>query len=115
MSHVSEITDGTFETEVLKSELPVAVDFWAPWCGPCRMMSPVLDAAAEKWAGRAKFVKINTDQHAAMAGRLGIMGIPTLIVFAQGEEKDRIVGFVPRPEFETQLAAILEPAPLSVS
>jgi thioredoxin 1 len=79
------------------------------------MMSPVLEATAEKWAGRAKFVKINTDQHAAVAERLGIMGIPTLIVFARGEEKDRIVGFVPRPKFETQLAAILEPAPPSVS
>jgi len=115
MNHVTEITDGTFETEVLKSELPVVVDFWAPWCGPCRMMSPVLESAAEKWAGRAKFVKLNTDQHSAAAGRLGIMGIPTLIVFAQGEEKDRIVGFVPRPEFEAHLAALLEPVPPSVS
>ncbi len=69
MNHVTEITDATFETEVLKSELPVMVYFWAPWCGPCRMISPVVEAAAEKWAGRMKFVKVNTDQRAAVAGR----------------------------------------------
>jgi thioredoxin 1 len=115
MNHVTEITDGAFETEVLKSELPVVVDFWAPWCGPCRMMSPVLEAAAEKWAGRVKFVKLNTDQHAAVAGRLGIMAIPTLIVFARGAEKDRIIGFVPQAEFEAKIAPLLEPAASSVS
>jgi thioredoxin 1 len=115
MNHVTEITDGAFETEVLKSELPVVVDFWAPWCGPCRMMSPVLEDAAEKWAGRVKFVKLNTDQHAAVAGRLGIMAIPTLIVFARGAEKDRLIGFVPRVEFEAKIAPLLEPAAPSVS
>lgn len=111
MNHVTEITDGSFEAEVLKSELPVVVDFWAPWCGPCRMMSPVVEAAAEKWAGRAKFVKLNTDQHAAVAGRLGIMGIPTLIVFSAGREKDRMIGFVPAAEFEANIAALLKPVP----
>jgi thioredoxin 1 len=115
MNHVTEITDGAFETEVLKSELPVVVDFWAPWCGPCRMMSPVLEAAAEKWAGRVKFVKLNTDQYAAVAGRLGIMAFPTLIVFARGAEKDRIIGFVPQAEFDAKIAPLLEPAASSVS
>jgi len=115
MNHVTEITDATFETEVLKSELPVVVDFWAPWCGPCRMMSPVVEAAAEKWAGRMKFVKINTDQHAAVAGSLGIMGIPTLIVFAGGKEKDRVVGFIPKPQLEAKIAPFLAPAPAQVS
>jgi len=115
MNPIIEITDATFETEVLKSTLPVVVDFWAPWCGPCRMMSPVLEAAAEKWAGRAKVVKLNTDQHAAVAGSLGIMGIPTLIVFAQGQEKDRIVGYVPQPQLEAKIAPFLAPAPVPAS
>jgi thioredoxin 1 len=115
MNHVIEITDETFETEVLKSELPVVVDFWAPWCGPCRMMSPVLEAAAQKMAGRAKFVKLNTDQHAAVAGRFGILAIPTLIVFARGEEKDRMIGFIPRVELEAKIAPLLVPFQPSVS
>jgi thioredoxin 1 len=115
MNHITEITDETFEAEVLKSELPVVVDFWAPWCGPCRMMSPVLEAAAEKMAGRAKFVKLNTDRHVTVAGQFGIMAIPTLIVFARGEEKDRMIGFIPRAEFEAKIASLLEPVPPLVS
>ena len=115
MKHVTEITDQAFETEVLKSELPVVVDFWAPWCGPCRMMSPILEAAAEKWAGRVKFVKINTDEHAAVAGQMGIMAIPTLIVFARGAENDRIVGVVQQAALEAKIAPLLGPAAPSAS
>lgn len=98
-----EITDASFEAEVLKSTVPVVVDFWAPWCGPCRMMAPVLDAAAEKLGGPIKFAKLNTDENSKMPGRFQIMAIPSLLVFDQGEEKDRAVGFVPAPQLEQWL------------
>jgi thioredoxin 1 len=98
-----EITDASFEAEVLKSDRPVVVDFWAPWCGPCRMMSPVLDAAAEKMGGALKFTKFNTDDNPKMARQFQIMAIPSLLVFDQGREKDRAVGFVPQPELEKWL------------
>jgi thioredoxin 1 len=115
MNHVTEITDQAFEAEVIKSELPVVVDFWAPWCGPCRMMSPLLEAAAEKWAGRVKFVKINTDEHAAIAGKMGIMAIPTLIIFARGAESDRIVGVASQAALEAKIVPLLVPAASSAS
>ncbi len=100
-----EITDATFEAEVLKSDVPVVVDFWAPWCGPCRMMAPVLDAAAEKLGGAFKFAKINSDDNPQMPRKYQIMAIPSLLVFVKGEEKDRTVGFVPAPELEKWLEA----------
>jgi thioredoxin 1 len=105
-----EITDASFEAEVLKSTVPVVVDFWAPWCGPCRMMAPVLDAAAEKLGGPIKFAKMNTDDNPKMPGRFQIMAIPSLLVFDQGEEKDRAVGFVPAPQLEQWLKSFA-PAP----
>ena len=108
MKHVTEVTDQTFEAEVLQVELPVLVDFWAPWCGPCRMMSPVLEAAAEKLAGKVKFVKLNTDENIAFAGKFGVMAIPTLIVFHQGREKKRLVGFLPQAELESELLRQVE-------
>jgi len=109
MSHVAHVTDKTFRTEVLQPEIPVVVDFWAPWCGPCRMMSPVIEAAAESLAGKVKFVKVNTDENVEFAGLYGVMAIPTMIVFHKGEEKDRIVGYVPQDELEAQLRVHHEP------
>ena len=106
-----EITDANFEAEVLKSDKPVVVDFWAPWCGPCRMMAPVLDAAAEKAAGSIKFTKLNTDQNPKTAGKFQIMAIPSLLVFDKGQEKDRAVGFVPQPELEKWLASFAPAEP----
>ena len=103
MKNIAEVTDATFEAEVLKSDLPVLVDFWAPWCAPCRMMSPVLEAAAENLSGRMKFAKLNTDEHVKTAKGFGIFAIPTMIVFKDGKEVNRMVGFVPQDELESQL------------
>ncbi len=104
MSAVAEITQATFETDVLQSEMPVLVDFWAPWCGPCRLVSGVVDEVAQDYAGRVKVVKINTDEQAAIASQYGIRSIPTLMVFQGGQAVDRVVGAVPK----TTLSQTLE-------
>jgi thioredoxin 1 len=90
--HVKDITDGTFEAEVMKSTVPVLVDFWAEWCGPCRAMTPIVESVAQKFAGKAKIVKINVDDNQSVTQRFGIKGIPTMIVFKDGKEAERIVG-----------------------
>lgn len=89
--YVSEVTDQNFDEEVLKSDKPVLVDFWAVWCQPCRMLAPTVEAVAEKYNGRAKVVKLNVDNN-QVAMRYGIKGIPTLILFSGGNEADRVVG-----------------------
>jgi thioredoxin 1 len=89
---LKDVTDGSFEQEVLKSDKPVLVDFWAEWCGPCRMLAPTVEAVAEKFIETAKVVKLNVDDNPATAGTYGIKGIPTLIVFKEGKEVERIVG-----------------------
>jgi len=89
-----EISDSNFEQEVLGSDQPVLVDFWAAWCAPCRMMSPTVDAVAEQYAGNARVVKLNVDDNPGVAQRYGIKGIPTLILFRQGKEAERVVGAV---------------------
>ncbi|MEW6130229.1 MAG: thioredoxin [Acidobacteriota bacterium] len=89
---VSEVTDETFEQEVLKSAQPVLVDFWAEWCGPCRALAPAVDAVAEDYSGKAKVVKLNVDFSPNVPARYGIRGIPTLILFKGGDEADRVIG-----------------------
>jgi len=111
MKNVAEVTDTNFEAEVQKSDLPVLVDFWAPWCAPCRMMSPVLEATAEKLSGRMKFAKLNTDEHLETAKRFGIFAIPTMIIFKDGKEVNRMVGLVPQDELESQLHSYLAARP----
>jgi thioredoxin len=91
---VLEVTDQSFEQEVLKSSQPVLVDFWAEWCAPCRIMGPAVQALAEKYAGAARVVKLNVDDNPAIAQRFGIKGIPTFIVFKDGKESERVVGAI---------------------
>lgn len=101
------VDDTTFETEVLKANLPVLVDFWAPWCMPCRMLAPTLEQLAREWEGRLIVAKMNTDESPNTPGRFGIMGIPTLILFKEGREVERVVGVQPKQalvkKFETYL------------
>jgi thioredoxin 1 len=101
------VTDETFDKVVLHSSLPALVDFWAPWCGPCRMIAPIVEDMAKAYDGRALIAKINTDENIEVAGKLGIMGIPTLILFEHGQEVDRIVGYAPRHQLEARLDALL--------
>ena len=101
------VTDESFAEMVLKSPVPAIVDFWAPWCGPCRMLAPIVEDLAQEYDGRAIIAKINTDENLRVTSELGIMGIPTLILFKDGEEVDRVVGFVPRKVLEQKLLAVL--------
>jgi thioredoxin 1 len=90
--YVSEVTDATFEAEVLKSDVPVVLDFWAEWCPPCRALAPTFEELAERYAGGVKFVKLNVDDNPAVSQRYGIKGIPTLVFFDGGREAERMVG-----------------------
>lgn len=89
-------TDATFQKEVLESNVPVLVDFWAPWCGPCRIVAPVIEELADEYAGKFKFVKMNTDENSESAARYGVMSIPTLAIFKAGELADAVIGAVPK-------------------
>lgn len=96
-------TDGNFEAEVLKSEQPVLVDFWAPWCGPCRMVAPVVEEIAGEMQGKLKVVKVNTDENYVTASRYGIMSIPTLGIFKGGQLVDAVIGAVPKQHLVEKL------------
>jgi thioredoxin 1 len=94
--HVLDITDSNFESEVLNSDKPVLVDFWAVWCAPCIALTPTIEALAEKYEGAARVVKINVDENPAVTNRYGIRGMPTLILFKNGREEERVLGAVSR-------------------
>lgn len=107
MRKINEVTSSVFKSEVLESDIPVVVDFWAPWCGPCRMVAPVLEDISQKMNGKIKFVKLNTDENQKTAMDYQIMAIPSLLIFKDGQEVDRIVGFVPQEQLEADLNKII--------
>lgn len=102
-----EISDQTFHTEVLENNVPVLMDCWAPWCGPCKMVAPVLDQLAYEYAGQIKITKLNVDNNPVTASQYGIQSIPTMLLFKNGKQVDKIVGAVPKPEIEKHIQAVL--------
>ncbi len=103
MADLLELTESSFQTEVLGASEPVLVDFWAPWCGPCRMLTPVVQNLATLYAGKVKVAKLNVDDCPGIAGSYGISSIPTLILFKNGEVVDRIVGVPPQSRLQSML------------
>ncbi len=103
MSKPQNVSDNEWDVEVLSSDTPVLVDFWAPWCGPCKMVSPLVDELAEEYDGKVKFVKLNTDDNIETASKYGIRSIPTIMVFKGGEAVEQVVGFRPKSELKKSL------------
>ena len=104
---IIEVSDANFEQEVLQSEQPVLVDFWAAWCGPCKALAPAVDQVASEYAGKLKVAKVDVDRNTATAMRFGIRGIPALLVFKGGKVVDQIVGYVPKETIDRSLTKVL--------
>lgn len=107
MSNLTQITDANFDSEVLQSDLPVLIDLWAVWCGPCKMIEPSVDQLASEYAGKLKVGKLNVDENPQTAVRYGVRSIPTLLLFKNGELKDQIIGAVPKKMIEGKVINIL--------
>jgi len=107
MSGARAVTADTFEAEVLKSDIPVMVDFWAEWCGPCKMLSPTIDAIADEYAGKVKVLKLDVQTEASVASKYGVSSIPTLLLFKGGEVADRIVGLRPKNDITNRIDPLL--------
>ena len=107
MGEPVEITDENFEEQVIKSDMPAVVDFGAAWCPPCRMLEPVLEELVDDYAGRVKVGSVNVDNCRDTAGKFGIMSVPTIIFFKDGQEVDRIIGYKPKDAFKTKIDALL--------
>lgn len=101
------LTDTNFDGEVIKSPMPVLVDFWAEWCGPCKMVAPILDELASEYNGRVKIGKVNVDDHQPLASQYGIRAIPTLLIFKQGQVVDQVVGLRSKKDFKAKLDRVL--------
>lgn len=101
--NVQNISDADFEQMVIKSDVPVLVDFWAPWCGPCKMVGPVLEQIAGEYAGKAKVVKVNVDDNKQVAGSLGVQSIPTVVLYKDGQVVEKVIGARPKSDFENML------------
>jgi len=104
---VSDVSDQTFENEVIKATLPVLLDLWAPWCGPCRMVAPVIEKLAESYNGKMKFCRLNVDENPQTAAKYSIMSIPTLMFFKNGEVAETVVGAVPERTLQPKIDALL--------
>jgi len=107
MSKPVEITDDSFESEVLQSDTPVIVDFWATWCGPCKMIAPILEELADEYGDKLKVTKLDVDSNAQTPGKYNIMSIPSLLVFKNGEVVDQIIGAVPKAQLTDRLQKVL--------
>jgi len=107
MSSATPVSDASFEQDVLKSDVPVLVDFWAPWCGPCRMVAPIVDEIAKEFDGKIKVFKLNTDENPNVASQFGIRSIPTLMVFKDGQKVDTVVGAVPKTTLSSTIGKYL--------
>lgn len=107
--NILTVDQNNFESSVIDSKKPVMVDFWAPWCGPCRAVAPIIEELAKEYSGKADFAKVNVDESPLVASKFGVMSIPTIILFKEGKPFEQIVGFKPKNEFKKMLDSALTP------